>query len=1099
MLQKAEVAPPPKKSYEESQLCRTELINIDKTDPTRCVTIGAEISSAIKNELVQFLEQNTKTFAWSIEDTTGIDPTIVTHELNVDSTYKPVKQKRRKLGPERAKAVNDEVDKLLKAGSIIEVKYPDWLANPVVVKKKNGKWRVCIDFTDLNKACPKDSYPLPHIDRLVEATTGNELLSFMDAFSGYNQILMHKDDWEKTSFITDRGTYCYKVMPFGLKNAGATYQRTVNEMFKEQLGRTVEVYIDDMLVKSLKAPDHVQHLRQCFDVLNKNNMKLNPAKCTFGVTSGEFLGYIVTKRGIEANPKQIRAILELPSPKNAREVQRLTGRIAALNRFIARSTDKCLPFYNLLKRREKFSWDEASEKAFAELKQYLTTPPVLAKPENGETLYLYIAVSSSAVSGVLVKDDRGDQKPIFYISKSLAEAETRYPTMEKAAFAVVTSARKLRPYFQSHTVVVLTDQPLRTALHSPNQSGRMAKWAIELSEYDIDYRTRPAMKSQVLADFLIELPLADQVPSNDVKNEFWTLYADGSSSSHGSGIGIRLVSPTGEMLEQSFRLRFTATNNVSEYEALIAGLRLAIGMGVKRVKAYVDSQLVASQYSGDYETKNDKMEAYLKIVKRLTKRLDKFELNKIPRGDNAPADALAALASTSDPNLRRIIPVESIDVPSIEAADVVNLIEANPSPDPSDPTDWRVEIRDFLSDGTVPTDKWAARRLRIKAAKYALMKECLLRISASGAWLNCLHGTDITEVMKETHEGAGGSHSGGRALALQVKKLGFYWPTMVSDCKEFTAKCEQCQRHAPTIYQPTEQLRAGVAPYPFMRWSMDIVGPLPASRQKRFILIMTDYFTKWVEAESYATIRAKDVQNFVWKFIICRHGLPYEIVTDNGSQFISLTFEEFCASWKIRLNKSTPRYPQSNGQAEATNKTILAGLKKRLEDKKGVWADELDGVLWSYRTTPRSATGQTPFALAYGMEAMAPAEVGYTSLRRSMMIEDPSLNDKTMLNSLDELEETRNSALCRIQNYQLAAAKYYNKKVHNRHFDVGDLVLRKVFENTAEINAGKLGANWEGPYQISRIVRPGDYELLTMSGVEIPRTWNSMHLKRFYY
>ena len=170
MLQKAEVAPPPKKSYEESQLCRTELINIDKTDPTRCVTIGAEISSAIKNELVQFLEQNTKTFAWSIEDMTGIDPTIVTHELNVDSTYKPVKQKRRKLGPERAKAVNDEVDKLLKAGSIIEVKYPDWLANPVVVKKKNGKWRVCIDFTDLNKACPKDSYPLPHIDRLVEAT-----------------------------------------------------------------------------------------------------------------------------------------------------------------------------------------------------------------------------------------------------------------------------------------------------------------------------------------------------------------------------------------------------------------------------------------------------------------------------------------------------------------------------------------------------------------------------------------------------------------------------------------------------------------------------------------------------------------------------------------------------------------------------------------------------------------------------------------------------------------------------------------------------------------------------------------------------------------
>ena len=214
---------------------------------------------------------------------TVIDPSITTHELNPDPSYKPVKQKRRKLGPERARAVNDEVSRLLKAGLIIEVQYSEWLANPVV-KKKNGKWRVCVDFTDLNKACPKESYPLPQIDRLVESTTGNELMSFIDAFSGYNQILMHRDDQEKTSFITDRGTYCYKVMPFGLKNAGASYQRLVNKMFAEQQGKTVEVYIDDMLVKSLKATDHIQHLRQCFDVLNKYNMKLNPAKCTFGVT-----------------------------------------------------------------------------------------------------------------------------------------------------------------------------------------------------------------------------------------------------------------------------------------------------------------------------------------------------------------------------------------------------------------------------------------------------------------------------------------------------------------------------------------------------------------------------------------------------------------------------------------------------------------------------------------------------------------------------------------------------------------------------------------------------------------------------------------------
>ena len=179
----------------------------------------------------------------------------------------------------------------------------------------------------------------------------------------------------------------------------------------------MEVNIDDMLVKSLRALDHLNHLKECFKTLNEYGMKLNPAKCTFGVTLGEFLGYIVTQRGIEANPKQITAILDLPSPKNSREVQRLTGRIAALNRFISRSTDKCLPFYELLRGNKRFVWDEKCDEAFGQLKQYLTTPPVHSKPEAGDILSLYIAVSSTAVSSVLIREDRGEQKPIFYTSK----------------------------------------------------------------------------------------------------------------------------------------------------------------------------------------------------------------------------------------------------------------------------------------------------------------------------------------------------------------------------------------------------------------------------------------------------------------------------------------------------------------------------------------------------------------------------------------------------------------------------------------------------------------------------------------------------------
>ena len=249
--------------------------------PDHLVYIGSKLAEDIKSPLIRFLKKNMKVFAWKQEDMGGIDPVVIAHRLNVSPSFKPVKQKRRSFTPERQKAINEEVDKLLQAKAIIEVEYPEWLVNVVLVKKENGKWLLCIDFTDINRACPKDSFPLPRIDLIVDATAGHELLSFMDAFFGYNQISMDPSDQERTSFVTGQGTYCYRVMPFGLKNAGVTYQRLVNKMFQKKIGASMEVYIDDMLVKSVKAELHITHLDEAFQVLKSYNLKLNPAKCAF--------------------------------------------------------------------------------------------------------------------------------------------------------------------------------------------------------------------------------------------------------------------------------------------------------------------------------------------------------------------------------------------------------------------------------------------------------------------------------------------------------------------------------------------------------------------------------------------------------------------------------------------------------------------------------------------------------------------------------------------------------------------------------------------------------------------------------------------------
>ena len=326
-----------------------EPVSLDD-DPEHLAYIDSKLAENLKSLLTQFLRQNRDVFAWKQADMGGINPTIITHRLNTSLSFKPVKQKRRSFALERQKSINEEVGKLLQAGAIREVEYPKWLANVVLVKKENGKWQLCIDFTDINKGCPKDNFPLPRIDLIVDATVGHELLSFMDAFSGYNQISMDPSDQEKTSFVTTQGTYCYRVMPFGLKNAGATYQRLVNRMVQKQIGTTMEVYIDDMLVKSTTTKLHIAHLSEAFQILRNYNMKLNPAKCAFGVSAGKFLGFIVNHRGIEANPDKIKVVLDMPSPSGIKEVQRLTGRIVALSRFVSRASGKCQPFFQVLKK-----------------------------------------------------------------------------------------------------------------------------------------------------------------------------------------------------------------------------------------------------------------------------------------------------------------------------------------------------------------------------------------------------------------------------------------------------------------------------------------------------------------------------------------------------------------------------------------------------------------------------------------------------------------------------------------------------------------------------------------------------------------------------
>ena len=298
----------------------------------------------------------------------------------------------------------------------------------------------------------------------------------------------------------------------------------------------------------------LEDLKETFETLRRYRMKLNPSKCVIGVSSGKFLGFMVSQRGIEVNPDKIKAVLEMTPPRTIKEVQSLTGRVAALNCFVSRATDKCLPFFKTL--RKAFTWTDECQKSFEDLKLYLTSPPLLSPSQPSETLSLYFVVSPTVVSSALIREDDGTQLPVYYTRKAFQGAEERYPAMEKLALALVIAARKLQPYFQSHRIINLTNQPLRKAMNKPDAAGRLVQWAVELSEFDIEYRPRQAIKAQALADFIAKFTVAEEEPQEEEPDKKWEVEIDGLSVKGAGGVGVVFKTPEGHLLKHAVRLQY---------------------------------------------------------------------------------------------------------------------------------------------------------------------------------------------------------------------------------------------------------------------------------------------------------------------------------------------------------------------------------------------------------------------------------------------------------------------------------------------------------------------------------------------------------------
>jgi len=321
-------------------------------------------------------------------------------------------------------------------------------------------------------------------------------------------------------------------------------------VFGKHIGSTVEAYVDDIVVKSKRQGDLIQDLEIAFSCLRANRIKLNPEKCVFGVPRGMLLGYIVSQRGIEANPEKVSAITRMGPIRDIKGVQRVTGCLAALSRFISRLGEKALSLYRLLKKVECFSWTPKAEEALKNLKKTLTSAPVLVPPQPAEPLLLYVASTTQVVSAAVVVERQEEghalpvQRPVYFVSEVLSETKARYPQIQKLIYVVILARRKLQHNFLGHPITVVSSFPLGEIIQSKEATGRMAKWSVELMSETLTYTPRKAIKSQALVDFVVEWT-DSQLPPTPVQSELWTMYFDGSLTKMGAGAGLLFISPLG--------------------------------------------------------------------------------------------------------------------------------------------------------------------------------------------------------------------------------------------------------------------------------------------------------------------------------------------------------------------------------------------------------------------------------------------------------------------------------------------------------------------------------------------------------------------------
>ena len=849
----------------ENQLpCHLQKVFVDASS-------GRDISEQI--QIVQLLIEYQDSFS---KNDTDLGCTHLTEHTIDTGDSKPFRVPPRRLPLALADEEQKAIDQLKEQGSIQESNSP-WASPIVLVRKKTGKIRLCVDYRKLNQQTRKDAYPLPRTQDCLDAMAGSTIFSTLDMTAGYNQVPVKPEDIPKTAFVTKHGLYEFRTMPFGLTNEPATFQRVMELALQGLQWTSCLIYLDDVIIFGATFEQHQQRLRQILSRVKLAKMKLKPEKCELCQAEVTFLGHVVSKEGILPNPSLVDKIKQWPPPQNVTEVRQFLGLASYYRRFIKNFSIIARPLSDLTRKDTKLEWTSTCQTAFEELKGHLIGPEIMAYPcESGEYI-LDTDACNFGIGAVLSQVQNGKPRVIAYASRSLSKSERNYCVTDKVLLAVVYFVQYFRYYILGRKFLVRSDhQALRWLFSLREPKGRVSRWIEILSAYNFEIEYRPG-KQHGNADGMSRCPNPRECTCS----------------------------------EQEVDLKCGPCN---------------------------------------------------KCVKRATDMQHSETLRRIPTQTTPPpVDTSSDSTWFTGHTTRELRHLQSSD-PAIGA--LLRWKQQHKRPYGTEICSNSPETRHYWN-------YWNS----IEIHGDLLFKRNHSGDGGSGKLQFVVPQKMRNTVLRQMHDSVIGAHLGRRKTTSKVLQ-NCYWFQLRDDVHNWLACCDICAANKSPTKKPRAPLGDMRVGAPMDRWAWDIIGPLPVtSRGNRYILVVTDAFSKWVEAFALEDQTAETCAKCLVKEMISRYGYPLDLLSDQGRNFESQIFAELCQLLGIRKIRTSPRHPQSNGQVERFKKTLIPMIRPYLQGEQTNWDINLHLLTSAYRSTRHESTRYTPNMLMFRREVRLPGEI----------------------------------------------------------------------------------------------------------------------------